>query len=139
MKTLATALMLSMSVLAAGAQAAEADQGATRAQVQAAAQQPGQQPRAAMALQFKHVFAGVGLRAREKQQQAVVDDFAVVVAEPQVVRMPRLGPAAQQGCADGAAARAAETHDPDAGGTGRRGNRCNRLALGCHGKRFSHG
>lgn len=39
MKTLATALMLSMSVLAAGAQAAEADQGATRAQVQAELQQ----------------------------------------------------------------------------------------------------
>lgn len=40
MKTLATALMLSMSVLAAaGAQAAEADQGPTRAQVQAELQQ----------------------------------------------------------------------------------------------------
>ena len=39
MKTLATALMLSMSVLAAGAQAAEADQGVTRAQVQAELQQ----------------------------------------------------------------------------------------------------
>ncbi len=40
MKTLATALMLSMSVLAAaGAHAAEADQGPTRAQVQAELQQ----------------------------------------------------------------------------------------------------
>ncbi|MDH2052896.1 DUF4148 domain-containing protein [Achromobacter marplatensis] len=39
MKTLATALMLSMSVLAAGAQAAEADQGPSRAQVQAELQQ----------------------------------------------------------------------------------------------------
>ena len=39
MKSLATALMLSMSVLAAGAQAAEADQGPTRAQVQAELQQ----------------------------------------------------------------------------------------------------
>lgn len=39
MKTLATALILSMSVLAAGAQAAEADQGPTRAQVQAELQQ----------------------------------------------------------------------------------------------------
>ncbi len=39
MKTLATALMLSMSVLAAGAQAAEADQAPTRAQVQAELQQ----------------------------------------------------------------------------------------------------
>ena len=39
MKTLATALMLSMSVLAAGAQAADADQGPTRAQVQAELQQ----------------------------------------------------------------------------------------------------
>lgn len=39
MKTLATALMLSMSVLAAGAQAAEADQGPTRAQVQTELQQ----------------------------------------------------------------------------------------------------
>lgn len=39
MKTLATALMLSLSVIAAGAQAAEADQGPTRAQVQAELQQ----------------------------------------------------------------------------------------------------
>ena len=39
MKTLATALMLSMSVLAAGAQAAEGDQGPSRAQVQAELQQ----------------------------------------------------------------------------------------------------
>ena len=39
MKTLATALMLSMSVLAAGAQAAGADQGPSRAQVQAELQQ----------------------------------------------------------------------------------------------------
>ncbi|WP_251864276.1 DUF4148 domain-containing protein [Achromobacter sp. Marseille-Q4962] len=39
MKTLATALMLSMSVLAAGAQAAETDQGPSRAQIQAELQQ----------------------------------------------------------------------------------------------------
>jgi hypothetical protein len=48
-------------------------QAAARAGLQAARQQQLQQHRAAVGLQLEHVLAGVGVRRREVQRQALVD------------------------------------------------------------------
>ncbi len=57
---------------------------------QAALQQHLQHHRAAMALQFQHVFAGIGMRCGEVERQALVDHAAVGIDEAGVGGMARL-------------------------------------------------
>ena len=62
--------------------------------LQAARQQQLQHHRAAVGLQFQHMLAGVGMRRREEQRQAVVDRLALGATEGQVGRLSRLERAA---------------------------------------------
>ena len=58
--------------------------------------------RAAVALQFEHILAGEGIRAGEEEQQAFVDNVAIIGMERPVVRMARLRLAPAQGNGHGA-------------------------------------
>ena len=113
-----------------GALAELARTGLARTQFAAALDQPQQQHRAAMGLQFDHVFAGEAVRARERQHQAIIDHFACGVGE---------------GCAPGAAwqqgvpaqmpgdlqgLRARQPHDAHATGTGGGGYRRDGVVAG---------
>ena len=60
------------------------------AQFDAAREQLSHYDRTAVALQFHHVLAGEAARAGEVQRDAVVDHLAACIAEPGVVRVPRL-------------------------------------------------
>ncbi len=70
--------------------------GQPRAEFADAAQQQVEQHRAAVTLQLQHMFAGVGGRRREVQQQAAVDQLAGPVTERGEMRVARLRRAAEQ-------------------------------------------
>ena len=83
----------------------------TLAKLQAARHQQLQHHRAAVGLQFQHVFAGVGGRRREVDCQALVDHAAVGGAEWQVMRLACIQVALEQGLNDGRQVRAGQAHD----------------------------
>jgi hypothetical protein len=56
----------------------------------AARQQHLQHYRAAVALQFQHIFAGIRMGRLEKERQALIDDAAISLGEGQIGRMARL-------------------------------------------------
>ncbi len=92
---------------------------------EAARQQHLQHHRAAVAVQFQHVFAGIGMRRLEIQRQPLVDHFAVGVGERQVGGVARLqdGAAAEQGLDHRGQVLAGQAHHADAAASGCSGDR----------------
>ena len=97
--------------------------GLARAERQDTAQQHVEHHRAAMALEFQHVFAGERVRRRKVERDALVDRVAVRPEErPQRCDAWRRH-AAEQSLADVAAAWAGDADDADAAPAGRRRDR----------------
>ena len=76
-----------------------------------------------MRLELKNVFAGVGMRGREVNRQAVVDGRAACVLEPCVRRAPRFEGLAAQHFDEAPQRRSRNSHDahratPARGGDG---------------------
>ncbi len=97
--------------------------GLPRTKCQRTPQQQVEYHRAAMALEFQHVFAGQRVRRRKVESDALVDRFAVRPEE----RPQRCDAwhrhAAEQSLSDVAAARAGDADDAYATPAGRRGDR----------------
>jgi len=75
-----------------------------------------------MAVQFQHILAGERMRAGEKQQQPLVDDFAIVRMEWAVMSMTRRRFATAEGDGDCPGARAGYTDDSHASPAGSGGD-----------------
>ena len=97
--------------------------GRARTQLAATLHQPPQQHRAAVSLQFGHVFAGETVRARERQHQAVVDRFACGVGEGCAPGASWQQGVPAQALGDPQCLRAGQSHDAHATGAGRGGDR----------------
>jgi hypothetical protein len=102
--------------------------------LEAARQQHLHHHRSAMALQLQHFLAGVRIRCREVEREAMIDDIATRIDKRQIGGVARLQRAAAYGAHHGADIGAGNAHDADAaaawcGGNGGDGN------LGCgHGQ-----
>ena len=71
-----------------------------------------------MTLQFEHVLAGVGMRRREIQREAAIDQLAVRLAEAREVGVARPRHAAEQDRGDLRHRRPGDPHDADAAAPG---------------------
>jgi len=114
---------------------AQADRAAC---LQAARQQHLQHHRPAVALQFEHRLAGVGVRRRKQQRDALVDRPPLRVEEGCESGVPGRQPcralSAEQALDHRRQVGAGNTHHADAGATRCGGNGGNRVAVGEHGK-----
>ena len=91
------------------------------------------QQRSAVAVQFEHVLAGVGMRCRKIQRQPLVEGAAVGAEKAGRCRLPRRRQAAQHRGGDRGAQRSGDAHDGDAAPAGRRGRGDDRSTLVGHG------
>ncbi len=104
------------------------------AELERSAQQHARYHRAAVTVQFEHVFTGIGVRRRKEQHQSVVDDGAMPVQEFGAHRLARGKRLAGEGNGPVGQAAAGDAHNADSASSARRGDRGDRVTAGrrCH-------
>src|SRR3954451_11255600 len=102
--------------------------GEPRAAIEASAQKLAHHYRSAVAMQFEHVFAGVGVWRREEQRQPLVDRLPVRIIEPRKLRQPWRRQLADDGAGDACHRRAGKPDDADAAASRWRGDCGNGVA-----------